>query len=470
MATTRLIPLHVNKGKSIAKTLFDRTDYAKNPGKTENGELITGYACDPRTVDEEFMLAKREYEYITGRNQGRRDVIAYHIRQSFKPGEISPQEANEIGYELAMRFTKGKHSFIVCTHTDKAHVHNHIVFNSTALDCTRKFKDFSFSAKAIRRISDLLCAERGLSVIEKPKARNGKHYGDWLADEKKPSYSEIIKQKIDELLPDCTTFDDFIAALRAADFIVKDKRKHISVLAPGQKRPSRLNTLGDDYTEAAIRERLSDTKAVRVTEVSAAAHRPSLLIDIQAKIMEGKGAGYVQWAKIFNLKEAAKTLVFLKENGIDSYDDLVQKSSVSSDYFSSLNKKIKDIEARQKEISELQKQIGTYGKTRDIYAKYKASGFDRDFYDIHAADIILHIAAKKFFDDLGMKKLPSINQLKQEWGELASERKALYADYKKHKDLSRELAVAKMNATNILGITSDTQEHNARAHNKPHDR
>ena len=141
MAATRLIALHQNKGKTIAQSLGDRTDYAKNPEKTEKGELVTAYQCDPFTVDEDFMLSKRKYEQSVARQQ-KGNVIAYQIRQSFKPGEITPEKANQVGQELAMRFTKGKHAFIVATHTDKAHIHNHIVFNSTAIDGSRKFKNF----------------------------------------------------------------------------------------------------------------------------------------------------------------------------------------------------------------------------------------------------------------------------------------------------------------------------------------
>ena len=142
MAATRLIALHINKGKTVAQCLADRTDYSENAAKTEDGKYISAYACDAKTCDEEFLLSKRQYEHITGRTQAH-DVIAYQIRQSFKPGEITPEEANKVGYETAMRFTKGKHAFIVATHVDRAHIHNHIIFNSTSLDCTRKFRDFT---------------------------------------------------------------------------------------------------------------------------------------------------------------------------------------------------------------------------------------------------------------------------------------------------------------------------------------
>ena len=170
LAATRLIAMRKNKGKSIAACLHDHTSYIQNPDKTEQGELVSSYQCSPLTVDEEFMLTKRLYEQTTGRRQ-KSDVIAYQVRQSFRPGEVTPEEANRIGYEFAERFLKGKHAFIVATHTDRAHIHNHIIYNSTALDGTRKFRDFFFSALAVQRLSDLICLEHQLSVIPKKPYR-----------------------------------------------------------------------------------------------------------------------------------------------------------------------------------------------------------------------------------------------------------------------------------------------------------
>ena len=177
MAATRLIALHKNKGKSVAACLKSRTDYAKNPDKTNRGELVSSYECSPLTADEEFMLSKRQYKLATGRRQ-KNDVIAYQIRQSFRPGEITAEEANKVGYELAMRFTKGNYAFIVATHTDREHIHNHIIYNSTALDGTRKFRDFFFSALAVQRLSDLICLEHQLSVIE-IKPYRSKNFRCW---------------------------------------------------------------------------------------------------------------------------------------------------------------------------------------------------------------------------------------------------------------------------------------------------
>ena len=257
---------------------------------------------------------------------------------------------------------------------------------------------------------------------------------------------------VDEVLPDCATFEDFISAMRAAGFVVKDKRKEISICAPGQKKPWRLKSLGENYSEEAIRERLGVVRAVSDGGAGGGQVRVNLLIDIQSKIPEGKGPGYERWAQIFNIKQATKTLLFLKEQGIDSYDDLAKKSAaVSADYDARLDK-VKEIERRLSKISELQKQIGTHGKTREVYAKYKASKWNADFYEEHRADIVLHQAAKKYFDGLGLKKFPSISSLKKEYAALASEKKKLYADYYAAKKTMRSLLVAKGNADRIFGI------------------
>jgi chaperonin cofactor prefoldin len=410
-------------------------------------------------------LSKRDYEYLTGRNNGSKNVLAYHIRQAFKPGETDAKTANAIGYDLALSFTKGKHAFIVATHTDKKHIHNHIIFNSTAISCERKFNDFKRSGKVVRRISDLLCVQNGLSIIENPKPSKGRNYGKWFTGEKEPSWQDKLRSKIDEVLPSCAQFEDFIAAMIAAGYAVNTKRKYITFLAPGQKKPTRLDTLKGDHTEAAVRKRLSGGRIIssggsggEITKPVKDEKKPSLLIDIQAKIREGKGAGYEKWARMFNIKESAKTLIYLKEKGIDSYDDLVQKATSASAEFSALSDKIKGIEARLKEITELQKYIGQYGKTREIYQKYKASKWDNGFYEENRADITLHRAAKKYFDGLGLKKIPKMNELKQEYAELAAEKKKLYAGYHEKKEAMRELVTAKSNCANLLGVKTDAPE------------
>mgnify|MGYP004521045447 CR=1 FL=1 len=198
MATTRIISMHVNHGKTIADCLTARIDYSKNPDKTQGGELISAYQCDPKTADAEFLLSKRQYKTLTGREQ-QSDVIAYQVRQSFKPGEITPEDANRVGYEFAERFLKGRHAFLVATHTDTRHIHNHIIWNSTTLDCKRKFRDFLGSGRAVARLSDAICTEHRLSVIAAPK-RGVNHYGRWLGDKAKPTHRELLCGLIDAAL------------------------------------------------------------------------------------------------------------------------------------------------------------------------------------------------------------------------------------------------------------------------------
>lgn len=184
MATTRIIPIHQDKGKAIRQCLPDRLDYGKKTDKTQEGQLISVYACDTENADAEFALSKCEYFQLTGRRQDR-DVIAYQVHQSFRPGEITLEETNRIGYEFAERFLKGNHAFIVCTHMNRQHINNHIYWNSTSLDCTQKFRNFWGSTMAVRKVSDLICVQHRLSIIENPKP-HGISYNHWHGDIEKP--------------------------------------------------------------------------------------------------------------------------------------------------------------------------------------------------------------------------------------------------------------------------------------------
>ncbi|MFR5863536.1 MAG: relaxase/mobilization nuclease domain-containing protein, partial [Flavonifractor plautii] len=199
MATTRIMPLHTGKGRSVGNAIRDILDYVENPDKTDQGRLITAHGCNSPIADAEFLFSKQQYLARTGRRRGADDVIAYHVRQAFVPGEVTPEEANRIGVEFAKRFTKGNHAFIVCTHIDRAHVHNHIIWNSTSLDCTRKFRNFWGSTRAVRRLSDTLCVENGLSIVENPKPR-GQTYDKWLGEQAKPSHRELLRQAIDKAM------------------------------------------------------------------------------------------------------------------------------------------------------------------------------------------------------------------------------------------------------------------------------
>lgn len=448
MAATRLIPLHVNKGKTVARCLADRVDYSQNPEKTEDGKYISSYGCNPETADEEFLLSKRQYVQITGR-ESKKDVIAYQIRQSFKPGEVTPEEANQIGHELAMRFTKGAHAFIVATHTDQKHIHNHIIFNSTTLDCTRKFRDFYFSGIALRRISDLICLEHGLSVI-KPKAyRDREKYQDTRFTKSKRGE---IREAIDTiLLEEPKDFEDFLKRMEREGFSIR-REKQLAILLEESVRPIRFKSLGKGYTEEDIVKRILGDESLVPKSKSFVERINYSLIDIQKKLQEGKGGGYQRWAKVFNIKQTAKTILFLQERGIYDYESLKKITDSAADRMTELGASIKEKEKRLGAIRALKTHIINYAKTREVYVEYRKSGYSKKFFEVHREELALHKAAKEAFSQSGLDKLPTVKQLNQEFYEILQAKKEEYAEYRKLKDELREYQIARKNMEIVLDI------------------
>lgn len=392
MAATRLIALHINKGHTMADCLKARTDYAANPEKTEKGELVTGYECDPMTCDEEFLLSKREYQQKTGRTfigalkKETNDIIAYQIRQSFKPGEITAEEANRVGYETAMRFTKGKHAFIVATHTDKAHIHNHIIFNSTTLDCSKKFRDFYFSGIALQRLSDIICIEHGLSIIDtKSYPKKGKN----PKFKKRDSFRDFICADIDDILKKKPKdFEEFLKMMQAAGYECK-RGKHIAFRSKSQKRFVRMRSLGENYSEEAIMAVLSGNREhqTKFNDQHPRPQRPlKLLVDVQEKLNE-KGPGYARWATSYNLKEMAKTMLFIRENKIDTLEELQDLAKGKSSDYDELDQKLKAIESRLSDVAVLKKHILNYRKTKDTYVAYRKAGYSKKFLEEHRQEI-----------------------------------------------------------------------------------
>jgi len=465
LATTWIKSIKATRSKSVSQTLTDSIDYITNPEKTRNGELVVGYECDPRTAVTEFLLSRQEYAAATGRGQRKKDVLMYHLRQSFKPGEITPEEATRIGYELAMRFTKGKHAFIVATHIDQKHVHCHIEFNSIALDGSRKFRNPYWSSKIIQRISDHICIENGLSIVENPKPSRG-HYGTWLGDKKEPTQREKLELLIDKILAEKPAdFEEFIKLLEVRNHEFKRSRR--SVRMEGQKGFIRLNSLSPDHTEDAIRERLSGERTVPPREKPSPT-RPAklcLLIDVQNSIKAQNSPGYAQWAKVFSLKQAAKTLLFLQDNGLDDLEKLSAAAQGAKDDYNARQTRIHAINARLAEINTLQKHIGAYRKTKDIYAQYRKSKFSKKFYNQNEAAIKTCKAAKAYFNEMNLEKLPTIKALQQEYAKLSAEKKTLYSghgDVRKH---MQEVLTAQQNVRMLLNYrdTERGREHGPRS-------
>ena len=463
MAATRVITMHINKGKTVAQCHAARTDYAKNPDKTDNGQLIYSYEFNPDTVDAEFALSKREYFQITGRTQ-ENDIIAYQVRQSFKPGEITPEEANAVGYEFAKQFTKGNHAFIVCTHIDKKHIHNHIIWNSTTLDCTRKFRDFWGMAKVVRILSDIICFKHGLSIIDKPK-KHGKSYNSWLGEKEHISNRDYLKEAIDKALAQKPkTYDEFIALLRQDGYTVVPG-KHLTFSHPRQKKNIRVRSLGEGYSERDIQSGILGNKIHSPKAKKRQYEKTNLLYDIEKMINSGKGAAYENWAKKISAKQNAKSIIFLKEHNFANYDEFAKDVKEKQERYAELSDKIKASEKRLSEIAVLKKHIINYSKTKDIYVEYRKSGYSKKYLAEHEADILIHKAAKKAFDELKLDKLPSVKCLNSEYAKLLSAKKEDYAEYIKLQKEIREMLLHKQNYEYILGIEPDKNGKSDRYHN-----
>ena len=438
--------MHKNRGKTLLSSLAARTDYAMDKDKTADGELVSSYECAPQTAAEEFVLSKQIYFQKTGREQ-ENDVIAYQFRQSFKPGEVTAEEANRIGYEFAERFLKGRHAFIVCTHINRHHIHNHVIWNSTTLDCSRKFRNFWNSTKAVRRLSDTICMEHGLSVIENP-ARKGMTYDKWLGGSAKVSNREVLRKAIDDVITQKPqNIDEFLCLLEAKGFTVK-LGKHITLKYKDFKKAIRIDSLGEGYTEENIRAvLLGKRKHVQQS------NRNTLLIDIDPKLRMNK-----TMAKVRNLKQMAQTINYLREHGLLDLAELQRRTADVTKKYHELSDKIKSAEARMKEIGEMKTQIIAYMRTREVYDCYRKSGYSRAYYAEHEGDILLHKAAKKAFDEWNLKKLPPVKSLNAEYTDLVKQKKALYAEYSSVRSEMRELLIHKSNVEKILGIDENTEK------------
>lgn len=461
MAISSLYPRKTMRNRR--RFMMDRLDYDQKAEKTIDGELVSSYMCLPESAAEEFEASKKLYFQLTGRRQDpAHDVLMYRIIQSFKPGEITPEEANRIGYELAMKFTGGQHQFVVSTHVDKAHIHTHIEFNSTNLNCDGKFRDVKRSAlRVLRKLNDELCRSHGLSVIENPKP-SAKKQKEMAAAQYGSSHKEQLRQTINRVLPNSRDYEDFLAKMRVEGYEVKEG-KTLSFRAPGWDRFTRSDKLGADYTREALRERF----AVRGGGPAGAkkpfqrdGRKVNLLIDIQAKMAAGKGAGYEHWAKIFNLKEAAKTLNFLVNNGLTDYDELAARAAQAGNRFDAASRRIKQLEARMAEIAQLKTHIINYSKTREIYAAYKRSRHRKEFLAEHGAEIAQHEAAKRAFDVLGGRPIPKVAQLSQEYTELLAKKQREYEEYRAARQDMIAYQTAKQNVDKILGLELEEQEQN----------
>ena len=446
------MPLHIGKGRTFSTAIAHIIDYVKNPEKSDHGRLISSWQCDSRIADSQFFYFKQQYIRITGKVRGTDDVIAYHLRQSFRPGEITPEEANRLGYELAKRFTKENHAFIVCTHIDKAHVHNHIVWSAVALDEKKKFRNFWGSTNAIRRLNDTICFENGYSIVENP-GKKGMSYDQWLGDRKKPSHRERICAAIDAAITqNPASFEALLELLKQAGYTVKNG-KVPSLLGGDQKNYIRMDTLGENYTpevlRAVIKGQRTHTPKKRRSAISQDT-KIQLAVDFEAAVHSGKGPGFEKWAKLFNMKQGSKAVAYLQEHGLTSYADLEAMNDELTHKSNTLRKEVRLLDDAIQENAITQKQIQKYAQTRKVYDGYIRAGYSKKYLEEHEKDILIHKAAKKYFDDKGMDIIPKTKDLKAEHIALVKKRTAINSQYRKAKAEKEELSIVKANIDAIL--------------------
>ena len=431
----------VTKIKPIKSTLKKALDYIQNPDKTDGKMLVSSFGCSPETADIEF-------EFTIAQALERGNNLAHHLIQSFEPGEVDYQKAHEIGKQLADAVTKRKYAYVLTTHIDKGHVHNHIIFCAVNFVDYHKYNSNKRSYYGIRNMSDRLCRENGLSVVAPQKGSKGKSYAEYIAEKTGNSWKGKLKIAVDALIPQVSSFEELLSRLQAAGYEIKPG-KYVSCRAPGQERFTRLKTLGADYTEEAIRERIEGrrTKAAKAPKRETGV---SLLIDIENSIKAAQSRGYEQWAKIHNLKQAAKTLNFLTEHQISQYEDLTAKIEEVQTESEKAGDALKEMEKRLADMAVLIKNVFTFQKTKPAYDTYrKARNKDR-YRAAHEGTVILHEAAAKALKAAGISKLPNLAALQAEYEKLQEQKEALRADYGKLKKQVKEYDVIRQNIDTIL--------------------
>jgi len=434
--------LAITKTHPIKSTLKHAIDYICNPSKTDGKLLVSSFGCAAETADIEFAWT-RQHAIDKGSNLGR------HLIQAFEPGEVSPEEAHEIGLQLAKEILGGKYEFVLTTHIDKNHVHNHLIFNAVSFVDHKHYHSNKRSYHHIRRVSDRLCQEHGLSVVV-PGQDRGKSYVEHQAERTGTSYKAKLRAAVDRLIPVSDDLEDLLRRLIDEGYVVR-RGKYISCKAAGQERFTRLKTLGIDYTEAVIADRIAG--GPRPSKQPKRNSRISRIIDLQHNIKAKESAGFTHWAKLNNLKQAAKTLNFLTEHGFGSYDELQDKLTQLKQKEESALTAIKESERRITELTLQIKHAEIYRQLKPIYEKYRQSHDKENFLRGHEGEIILFEAARRALRS--NHPLPTAAQMQHELQQLQAAKQTQYAVYQAAKAEQRKMDMILRNVDAILGETTD---------------
>ena len=478
----------VTKIKPVKSALKQRLEYIQNPDKTDEKLLVSSFGCSYETADIDF-----EHTLTQAMQKG--NNLAHHLIQSFEPGESTPEQAHEIGKRLADEITKGRYEYVLTTHVDKGHIHNHLIFCAASFIDNKKYISNKKSYYEIRNASDRLCKEYSLSIIT-PGQDKGKHYAEYIADrDGGGSWKSKLKAAIDNLIPQSKDFEDLLKRLEASGHEIK-RGKYISVRAPGQERFTRTKTLGTDYTEENIIKRIAgeytltkpdeknidftfdvldvpETESVNIDMFAAVAAdttadnkpmttnksvyvRPTLaanlIVDIENCVKAQQSAGFARWQKIQNLKEAAKTLNFLTENNLLQYSSLETKAAEVTAAFDETADTLKAAEKRLKDMAGLMKHINNYQQTKPVYDGMRTAKDTDAYRREHESTIILHeAAARALRKHAGAGgKLPNPAALQADYNKLNESKNALRSEYNKLKQQAREYGIIKKNVDSIL--------------------
>ena len=435
----------VTKIKAIRGTLSKAIAYILNPEKTDEKLLVSSYGCASETAAREFEWTRKIAEQ-KGMNPVR--IIARHVIQSFGIGEVTPELAHEIGKQFADEILGGKYEYVLTTHIDKDHVHNHLIFNAVDFVDYHAYKSYKRIYYDMREISDRLCKENGLSVIP-PSQNKGMGYKEYTEAKRGTSWKQKLKQTIDRLVITAKDYDDFLRLMQEAGYEIKTG-KYISFRAEGQERFTRSKTIGENYTEERIKERIAG-RTPRRSQIQATPKGISLIGDIQERIRLIDSKGYEYKAKLTILKEAARTLNYLTENNLLQYADLEKKVEDVHSSYDRTGKELKGVEARLREVQPLIKNISNYQRLKPVYDAFQKAKDKPGFKAKHEAELVIFEAARSTLLAMqGDEKLPSLKTLQAEQQRLLEEQQRLYDERAKLKKEARMIDTMKANVDIFL--------------------
>ena len=443
----------VTKIKAIRGTLSKAIAYILNPEKTDEKLLVSSYGCASETAAREFEWTRKIAEQ-KGMNPVR--IIARHVIQSFEIGEVTPELAHEIGKQFADEILGGKYEYVLTTHIDKDHVHNHLIFNAVDFVDYHAYKSYKRIYYDMREVSDRLCKENGLSVIP-PSQNKGMGYKEYTEAKRGTSWKQKLKQTIDRLVITAKDYDDFLRLMQEAGYEIKPG-KYISFRAEGQERFTRSKTIGENYTEERIKERIAG-RTPRRSQRQTTPKGISLIGDIQERIRLIDSKGYEHKAKLTILKEAARTLNYLTENNLLQYADLEKKVEDVHSSYDRTGKELKDVEARLREVQPLIKNISNYQHLKPVYDAFQKAKDKPSFKAKHEAELVIFEAARSTLLAMqGDEKLPSLKTLQAEQQRLLEEQQRLYDERARLKKEARMIDTLKANVDDFLKPSAERDQ------------